>query len=153
MTADLDRARAVAEEFCDKRIIGTRLDGRFPLDVVFLADNILKLDLLSFPNLEGSIDASAAITPGLVEMYVDEFLYSSDGPTSPAWAKNRLRFSIAHEIGHIVLHPNLVPQIRCKDIADLKRLFNSNDPVRQAIETEANEFAGRLIVPRANMDG
>lgn len=48
----------------------------------------------------------------------------------------RARFDVAHEIGHLVLHRGIGPE----DIADPKIL--------KRIETEANRFAGALLLPR-----
>lgn len=53
---------------------------------------------------------------------------------------SRKRFTLAHEIGHFILHRNLQEEFRCTfaDICDL--LVNK-------LETEANEFAGQLLLP------
>ena len=152
MVPDLARAREAAEGFRVRHVAG-KLHDKLPLDVVFIADNILRLDFVSFVGLQDSINSAAAITPGLTELYVDEALYSAyDSPYAPTWKKDRLRFSIAHEIGHIEMHAAIVPTIRCQTIPDLKRLFNAADGLRESIETEANEFAGRLIAPKDNLE-
>ena len=53
----------------------------------------------------------------------------------------RARFDVAHEIGHLVLHRGVGPE----DIADPKIL--------KRIESEANRFAGALLLPRESFPG
>ena len=56
-----------------------------------------------------------------------------DDTTSP----ERQRFSVAHELGHIVLHQNVGPTVKNREISP------GDDP----IEAEANVFASRLLAP------
>lgn len=147
MPANLAAARDAANAFRAKYITGMLFD-RFPLDTVFIADNVLRLDLVSFPGLEGLCNSTAYITAGMTEMYLDEALYSAyDSRHYSISKKNRLRFSVAHEIGHLTMHNGIIDRIRCRSIEELKRIANNDDDDRKCIEKEANEFAGRLIAP------
>ncbi len=147
MRADLTAARAAADAFRAKYITGKPFD-RIPLDTVFIADNVLRLDVIDFPGLHELTGCSAYVTSSLTELYLDEEQVSaSESKWGGAKARNRLRFSAAHEIGHIFMHAGLVEQVRCKRIEDLPALLKSEDGVKGIVETEANEFAGRLIVP------
>lgn len=58
----------------------------------------------------------------------------------------RRRFSIAHELGHWVMHPNLKQGRYCTE-TDL------TDYVRSPEEAEANCFAATLLMPRFMMKG
>jgi Zn-dependent peptidase ImmA (M78 family) len=85
----------------------------------------------------GSID-SQGITP--VEKPADIFVmigqFDQHGKTCP----NRQRFTIAHELGHLLLH---------KDEVHIDRAFR-NSISSQAIdanEIEANRFAAELLMP------
>lgn len=152
MIADLRRAREAAEAFRAEHITGRPYD-RFPVDVFFIADNILRLDLIPISGLCDLIDECAAIKPNLRELYVDDDLFAAYGDRhAKRWELDRLRFSIAHEIGHICLHAEHVGAIRCHEIEDLQRLFNSDTELRHTLEKEANEFAGRLIVPLGKLE-
>jgi hypothetical protein len=151
MPADLPAARAAAEEFRAMYLTGKPY-YRFPLDTVFIADNVLRLDVIDFPGLVNLTGSSAYVTSSLKELYLDEAMVSASeskwrGPS----IKNRLRFSVAHEIGHIVMHAHLVAQVRCQQIADLPALINNQNPVKETVEKEANEFAGRLIAPESEL--
>lgn len=56
----------------------------------------------------------------------------------------RRRFSIAHELGHWELHPNLTQGRYCTE-------ENLSDYVRSSEEVEANCFAASLLMPRFMM--
>src|SRR4051812_25204484 len=100
MGADLIAARRAAEEFLAKYVSGQAHD-RLPLDTVFIADNILRMDLIPFPGLAELIDSPAAIKSNLRELYVDDDLHAAySSGDAKQWEIDRLRFSIAHEIGH-----------------------------------------------------
>jgi len=147
MPANLLAAREAAEAFRAKSITG-QLHDRLPVDVYFVASVVLRFDLIPFPRLSELLDSPAALKPNLKEIYVDDDLDAAySDPRAKPWERDRLRFSIAHEIGHVEMHAGRVGDIRCEQIEDLITLFNRQDAERFEIEKEANEFAGRLIVP------
>ncbi|MEN0578415.1 ImmA/IrrE family metallo-endopeptidase [Phytobacter palmae] len=51
----------------------------------------------------------------------------------------RSRFTVAHELGHLLLHANTVPQFAFSQAP-------SNHPYTEDVEWQANEFAGWLLV-------
>ena len=62
------------------------------------------------------------------------------------WIEKRMRFSFAHELGHLVLHGDLIKGDGFQSMEDFKRWAGSSENYRTA-EYQANEFAGRLLVP------
>lgn len=54
----------------------------------------------------------------------------------------RLRFTLAHEIGHFLLHRHLGSDRKCS-VDDVDGFSTSVNP----LETEANEFASQLLLP------
>ena len=62
---------------------------------------------------------------------------------------NRLRFTYAHEIGHLVLHTEEIKQCEFRTENDWKgfREDMSEDDLNW-FEQQAYEFAGRLLVPK-----
>ncbi len=68
--------------------------------------------------------------------------------------QNRTRFSLAHEIGHFVLHKKIYNQLH-KQLPNLSimecREFILNMSDYNNFEWQAHEFAGRLLVPRQQL--
>lgn len=58
-----------------------------------------------------------------------------------AHSENRRRFSIAHELGHLILHSNT------ENLKVEKQFFTRAEGVRNLDEVEANEFAAELLMP------
>jgi Zn-dependent peptidase ImmA (M78 family) len=65
---------------------------------------------------------------------------------------NRLRFSYAHELGHLFLHKDFYSTFPIDSLEDWKN-FTLTVPDREYgfVEYQANEFAGRLLVPRDSL--
>ncbi|HUT98207.1 MAG TPA: ImmA/IrrE family metallo-endopeptidase [bacterium] len=63
--------------------------------------------------------------------------------------ENRLRFTFAHELGHFILHRSILEELSLQTIDDyLEFLDAEQDEAYLRFEFQANEFAGRLLVPR-----
>ena len=62
---------------------------------------------------------------------------------------NRLRFSLAHEIGHFILHSSTYSLFPYSSIEEYQRFIRCiPDEEYNDFEWQANEFAGSLLVPR-----
>lgn len=67
--------------------------------------------------------------------------------------QNRLRFSFAHEVGHLVLHKGVYDELSISTPEEFKELIlNESDKEYRACEWQANEFAGRLLVPGQRLE-
>jgi len=71
--------------------------------VLILAEIDLKLDITPFDGLFEKYDVDAAVTQDLSGIYVDREAYVLL-EKGTIWQQYRLRFSVAHELGHYVLH-------------------------------------------------
>ena len=66
--------------------------------------------------------------------------------------ENRLRFSVAHELGHLHLHRDLYTGVDFKTVKDWVDFISDVPPEQyQWIEWHANEFAGQLLMPLADL--
>ncbi len=111
-----------------------------PVDVEDVARSLLVLwideadDLRNVPGAPADMGRlSGLLIPHELTIWID----STEAARSPA----RRRFTIAHEIGHFVLHAGrsqASPMIHCRG-RDLKR--------SDSIEGEANSFAAALLMP------
>lgn len=59
----------------------------------------------------------------------------------------RRRFTLAHEIGHLVLH--IDPDVGVREFIDTKKTLNRKDSYWDSKEYEANNFAAQLLMPLA----
>ena len=65
----------------------------------------------------------------------------------PVWTLSRLRFSVAHELAHYFLHREIPQPQNFASLPDFARWSASYGGRKYTVEQEANEFAGRLLVP------
>ena len=119
---------------------------KIPIDVLTAIEVRLRLDVIPFPDLFVKYSADAAVMSDFSGIYVDEQSYEFlEG--EPIWRFNRLRFSLAHELGHIILHRDLARELKFKTLDDFRNWMQQYQASRHNLEWEANEFAGRLLVP------
>jgi Zn-dependent peptidase ImmA (M78 family) len=117
-----------------------------PIDVIYIAEVILRLDVIPLENLFAGQRIDAALLPDLTGFYIDEDAYMS-WERGVRWIEQRLRFSFAHELGHFVLHGKEIEERHFESVEDFKRWAASPSEYGSA-EYQANEFAGRFLVPR-----
>ncbi len=124
--------------------------GELPVDVFTLAEVDLRLDIIPFPDLDSKYRIAAAIRADFTGIYVDEreYVYWESGPE---WKARRLRFTVAHELGHYFLHRALPQARNFASLPDFARWNDSYEGRIYTIEEEANEFAGRLLVPQPRL--
>lgn len=117
-----------------------------PVDVLTAIEVRLRLDVIPFPNLLDKYSVDAAVMPDFSGIYVDQQSYKFlEG--QPVWRFNRLRFSLAHELGHIILHRDLAVELKFRTLEDFRNWTRRYQASRYTLEWEANEFGGRLLVP------
>lgn len=119
--------------------------GHLPLDLVTFVDLDLGLDLIPYDGL-ARFGADAAVLADFSGFYVDRETFDMID-TAPEWKLNRLRFSLAHELGHWVLHQEVFHSAGIDSTDHFLEWLNRHNGRKYMLEREANEFAGRLLVP------
>jgi len=113
-----------------------------PVKVLDLAEFDLGLDLIPADGLREQLDIEALLMGDLRSILVDR-----RGFMSPR-LEYRLRFSVAHEIGHLILHRDIYGGLKH---ASAKEWFDYISAIPEVeygwVEWQAYEFAGRLLVP------
>lgn len=132
-----------------RRFIGAKA-SELPVDVFSIVELGLRLDVIPLDDLYPKYQVDAALLPDFSGMYVDAESYVL-WEKGPVWKQNRLRFTVAHEVGHLVLHREYATKVKFNSFDDFARHFKGDDPARYSLEQEANEFAGRLLVPVERM--
>jgi Fe-S-cluster formation regulator IscX/YfhJ len=115
--------------------------GELPVEVEEILWKVgLRLDLISA--LKKDSDVDALLTSDLKRIIVDLEEYKDDR------MQNRMRFSIAHELGHFVLHRALYEKIEFTSLEDwIEFVQAAPEEEYSFMELHANEFSGRLLVP------
>lgn len=112
-------------------------DDSIPVDIEKIIDVKLKINIIPVPNL-----GDAFITSDWKSIYVDRDKYLGE-------IQNRLRFSLAHEIGHFILHRDIYNSFK---ITSLEKFYHFIDEIPgeqyRFLETQADIFASYLLVPR-----
>jgi Zn-dependent peptidase ImmA (M78 family) len=110
---------------------------RIPVDVELIAERNLKLLMIPVPDLRSQIQADAFLSNDLKEILYD-----------PRCPDVRVRFSIAHEIAHLVLHSDVIASFRPGSLEEWKEMQRQlPETLWGRAEYQAREFAGRLLVP------
>ena len=118
-----------------REVLSKYWDGKFPVDVEMICDK-LGVGILPVPNLAEIFHVDAYIAVDFKVIYVDEDEFKKES--------YRYRFSVAHELGHLILHRKYYPN----DVGDLRRWINiSYRVVNDFAEYQANYFAGSLLAP------
>jgi len=113
--------------------------NRMPVDVIGLAEfeGIILQPVTNFKGFNGKI-----------EFWKDDGLFVIFHPDPTIYEyKNRLRFSIAHELGHYHIEEHRSTLV-AGQTHNSKPGFSSQDPR----EREADEFAAALLIPRFAME-
>ena len=120
--------------------------SQLPLDLITFVDLDLELDLIPYEGLSKKYGADAAVLSDFSGFYIDRETFDLID-SAPEWKLNRLRFSLAHELGHWNLHQGIFSQAAISSDSHLLNWLNHHNGQKYQLEREANEFAGRLIIP------
>jgi Zn-dependent peptidase ImmA (M78 family) len=110
------------------------------VDVFSLTELRLGLNVIPFDDLFAKYDSDAAITQDFTGIYVDTEAYVF-WEKGPVWKQNRLRFSVAHELGHYILHREVARRARFESFDDFAHWTRSHGGQKYNLEQAANEFA------------
>lgn len=114
--------------------------GTIPIEVEEMLIPVgLRLDYRKLKHIGETV---ALLSGDLKLIHVDTEQYMNDR------LQNRVRFSIAHELGHFVLHPHIYRNIGYSTVEEWID-FIERVPAKEYgfVEYQAYEFAGRLLVP------
>ncbi len=121
-------------------------DNSLPVDIEYIIDVKLEIDIIPSPGLYKECNADALIGSNWKSLYIDKDKYSDERQ------QNRLRFSLAHEIGHFLLHKKVYREFGIKNPRDFNNFFNKISQEQYGyLETQANKFANHLLLPREKL--
>jgi len=132
--------RRIAESFLTQYLPGREI----PVPIERIIDLQLGMDIVPMPGL-GNFDTVAFLSHDLNEICIDEFVCNH--------RPNRYRFSLAHELGHRMLHAETFRQFKFSNLESWKHIVTEVIPLDQYryLEWHANSFAGLILVPDAEL--
>lgn len=133
-----------------KRVEGFRLRfprcNHFPVDIEALIEQDLHISIQPLPDLRKAISIDAFISSDFRTLYVDEYEYMNER------FENKLRFSFAHEISHLILHAELYSRQDFNDPESyIAFQMAKSGKAYSWYEKQANMFAVNLLLPTSKL--
>jgi Zn-dependent peptidase ImmA (M78 family) len=138
MYLSYDQIEAQAEAFL-ARYNPTRT---IPVPIEHIVEIQLRLSVVPVKGLFRNEQIDAYLSHDLTELYIDEDHYMDQTPRS--------RFTLAHEMGHYEMHRDFISQ-EVTTIEEWKIKILGEGQGRAYRETQANHFAGCLLLPRTEL--
>lgn len=114
---------------------------QIPVPVEVIAEFDLGLNIIPVNRLRADFDIEGFISSDFTNLYVDSDTYEKI-PT-------RYRFTIAHEIGHYVLHKEIFENLEINTLEEWKNFVSQMDEDKRGwLEYQGYAFAGCLLVPK-----
>lgn len=117
-----------------------------PIPIEDIIDLKMKIDIIPLPGLKdfsekAGLDEDAFVSSDFKSITVDDYISYN--------VENRFRFTLAHEIAHVMLHGYLYAGFTFNSIDQWKDCIKEMDiEKRRIVEWQADEFAGLILVPR-----
>jgi len=118
-----------------------------PVPMEEIVELDLKFQIIPIIGLQDRMDVDGFLTNNLKAICVDYNVYTDERRSS------RLRFTLAHEVGHFVLHKEQIQQCQFstpEDWIHFREDFTEDN--LYWFEAQAYEFAGRLLVPKEELE-
>ncbi len=116
-----------------------------PIPMEEIADLKLGLDIITKSNLLDNYRIDGFLTSDCTAIYLDETTYEK--------YYERCRFTIAHEIGHLVLHKQFYEEHRFGSIPEYIDFITSADrTVIDRFEIQGMLFAEQVLVPEQKLE-
>jgi len=109
-----------------------------PIDEII--ELCLGIDIVPTPNLQRDYDIDGFTSSNLKFIYVDDFVFSK--------RPYRYCFTLAHELGHILLHKNILESFHFNSVSSWEEFVTQVDPHDyDRLETQCYHFGGLILAP------
>lgn len=120
-----------------------RLEIPVPIDIIIERD--YGIDIVPVAGLKEEMENDAFISRDFTTIHVDQHIYFN--------VEVRYRFSLAHELGHRILHRRIFQELKFATIDEWIEVYQSIDADNYGrLEYQANTFAGYLLIPESALD-
>lgn len=130
--------RGVADRFLAQHDAASSI----PVPIEEIVEFKLGINIIPLPGLHDDHEVDGFLSADMTEISVDMRVFES-------WPA-RYRFTLAHEVGHLVLHGDLLKESMPASILNWKEFIREmRQPDLEWLEWQAYCFAGLVLVPRA----
>lgn len=145
MTLSIKRlSYAILGEISHGFLVSHHSSLKLPIPIELIAEKSLGIELVPVIDLKKRFDVEACLSSSLTAIFIDYKMYME--------YENRSRFSIAHEIGHLVLHSEIFKNLNIKSELDVLNLSkNIKEEDYGWLEYQAYSFAGHVLVPQGKL--
>lgn len=135
-----DVIRPHAQRFLDK----FHPSANLPVPIEEIVEFKFKINIVPMPNMKRDFNVEGFLSKDFSSIYVD-----SD--TSEKF-ENRYRFTLAHEIGHTILHRDFYDAVQYSSLVEWAQFQDAIDSDQYSwFETQAYDFAGLILVPEQRL--
>lgn len=128
------------EKFASDFLDGYHRTRSLPIPIEEIVDVKMGINIVQVPGLKRYHDIDAYLSRDCSTIYVDEVEYQRNS--------TRFRFSVAHEVAHILLHGFVIEKLTFETVDGWKK---GRDGIPAAtfgrMEYQANTVAGLILVP------
>ena len=118
--------------------------GSIPVPIEEIVEFDFRINIVPVLGLQREFEVEGFTSGDLKNIYVDEYIYSD--------RLTRYRFTLAHEIGHVVLHRHLYHAHTFKSVHNWKDFINSmTEEEHSWLEYQGYAFAVLILVPKQNL--
>lgn len=116
-----------------------------PIPVEDILDLQMGLNIFPFPRLYKDFRLNGFLSADMSTIYVDQVQYEQ--------FNEKYRYTLAHELGHYVLHKSVYENLPFKSPDEFARWRLSVPPAEISwFETHGDWFAGHLLVPTSHLE-
>lgn len=115
--------------------------GNIPVLIEEIIEFDLKIQIVPIKGLLNLEQIDAFVSRDSTQIYIDE--------DSHMQQTSRSRFTLAHEVGHIVMHQDIIKKIQ--SLEEWRKFVHGAGTGRAIYETEANIFAGCVLMPKGKL--
>jgi len=114
-----------------------------PIPIEEIIDLNFNVNIIPLPGVQDLCDVEGFISPDFSSIYVDEYVYKN--------RPYRFRFTLAHEIGHMIIHKEKLNQIKIDPIDAVsswaKIVCEIDGGDHSKLEYQGYTFGGLVLVP------
>ncbi len=115
-----------------------------PIPIERIVEFGLGLDIVPMPNLYTNFRINGFLTADRTAVYVDERQY--------LFYPEKYRFTLAHEVGHLVLHGGFYADINGKNLDEyIEYIGCMGEETLDRFEVQSNLFAEQVLVPEREL--